>query len=224
MNQYLHGGTNLCTPCGQHKVTYKLLQSECTHCKDLVDIARTSPIAFAAGIKHCFESNYYSDLEDLRGEVEGLEGIGKAPLGVLRDESELHYRRDVAGFFTNVGWFIAFIFVFGLAISAVLKIREKCRNKEDIEKEGRLNWEELEMTPKQDKSHDSANITGSAVATPTMRREDHNNSNVDATDIADITLRMDNRQVQNNGTPATGEFTSMEMDKPSGPKLLNHLS
>ena len=52
----------------------------------------------------------------------------------------------------------------------------------------------------------------------------NHNSNVDATDIADITLRMDNRQVQNNGTPATGEFTSMEMDKPSGPKLLNHLT
>ena len=35
---------------------------------------------------------------------------------------------------------------------------------------------------------------------------------------------MDNRQVMHNGTPATGEFTSMEMEKPSGPKLLNILS
>lgn len=83
---------------------------------------------------------------DLAEEFVGIQGIGMAPVvGERRDERELTYRRDVAGFFSNVGWVIAFVCVCGLTVSAVLMIRKKCQTPEEQAKKNEINWEELEV-------------------------------------------------------------------------------
>ena len=191
----------------------------------MLDLATKSPLALATGLKYCLGTDVFDDLMDLAEDFVGIQGIGMAPvIGERRDESELLYRRDVVGFFSNVGWVIAFVCVSGLTISAVLMIVKRCKNPEEYAKKNEINWEELEVaTPQGHVSRDSANISGSALATPSRRGID-NDSQIDHTDIAEISLRMDLKhasgsQTKATRTPATDDFSMVE-EKPNGPKLI----
>ena len=72
------------------------------------------------------------EMMDLAEDFFGIQGIGMAPvIGERRDESKLLYRRDVDGFFSNVGWVIAFVCVSALTINAVLMIVKRCKNPDE---------------------------------------------------------------------------------------------
>ena len=160
-------------------------------------------------------------------DVVGRDGIGVAAVfgaeiddynvGELEDEPAIVLSRDI-------GWFIAFICVFGLALSAVYMMVKKCRKRHlDLEAKT-INWSELEMgasVPNSARSvKDSANISASALQTPNKNIPiAADNSHVqDDSSLVDISVRMDARlQARNDalhqnsnqfsGTPQTDDIT-----------------